>query len=181
MVNSYAIIREILKVEEMSIAEKLVGAVFSLHLNRDKGQISVRQSVIAKECGLTERCVRGAVAKMVDAGIFEKVRGQTCLVLIPNVEIFEKKSVADGEKSSANRERKDAFLESWEWKMVRYKVLKDRCARCSFCGRTPKDGVRVFVEHIQPRFKYPELALDEKNLRIVCNQCKEAARLDGEE
>ena len=83
MTNSYALIRAIVNTEGMTNAEKVAGVMLSLHLNRRKNQIAVRQSVIAKECGLTERCVCRAVAKMVRAGIFEKHKVKTCVVLVP--------------------------------------------------------------------------------------------------
>lgn len=83
MTNSYALIRAIINAESMTNAEKIAGVTISVHLDRRKNQIAVRQSVIAKECGLTERCVRGAIAKMVEAGIFEKRKAGNCLVLVP--------------------------------------------------------------------------------------------------
>lgn len=83
MTNSYALIRAIINAGSMTNAEKIAGVILSLYLDRRKNQIAVRQSVIARECGLTERCVRGAVAKMVEAGIFEKRKAGNCLVLVP--------------------------------------------------------------------------------------------------
>lgn len=65
----------------------------------------------------------------------------------------------------------DAFLASYEWRKLRYKVLKERGARCECCGRTPKDGLKMHVDHIKPRKKYPELALTESNLQILCEEC----------
>ena len=85
MTNSYAIIRAIAKVEGMTSAERWAGALIAVHLDTRKNQIRVRQSLIAEEAGLKERCVRGAVAKMVAAGIFRKVRTQTGLVLVPTI------------------------------------------------------------------------------------------------
>lgn len=63
------------------------------------------------------------------------------------------------------------FLESYAWRKLRYKVLKERGARCECCGRTPNDGARMNVDHIKPRRKHPELALTEPNLQILCNEC----------
>lgn len=61
------------------------GAMIAVHLDTKRDQIRVRQSLIAEESGLKERCVRGAVAKMVAAGIFRKVRTQKGLVLVPTL------------------------------------------------------------------------------------------------
>lgn len=40
------------------------------------------------------------------------------------------------------------------------------------CGRSPKiHGVVIHVDHIKPRSKFPELALDVNNLQILCEDC----------
>lgn len=85
MTNSYAIIRAIAKIEGMSYAEKFAGAMLALHLDRKKNQITVKQATLAKECGLTTRCVQGAIAKIVKAGVLARVRKSRCLMLIPQM------------------------------------------------------------------------------------------------
>ena len=65
----------------------------------------------------------------------------------------------------------DAFLESYEWRRVRMVVLKRDGARCACCGATPADGLRMHVDHIKPRRKFPELALDPRNLQVLCEVC----------
>jgi len=65
----------------------------------------------------------------------------------------------------------DAFLASYEWRRLRMVVLTKRGARCECCGATPKDGIRIHVDHIQPRRKHPELALTESNLQVLCEVC----------
>lgn len=63
------------------------------------------------------------------------------------------------------------FLDSWEWKELRYRVLQLYGRRCMCCGATPKTGATIQVDHIKPRFKYPELALDITNLQVLCYDC----------
>jgi hypothetical protein len=65
----------------------------------------------------------------------------------------------------------DPFLESYEWRRLRMQVLTKRGARCECCGATPRDGVRMNVDHIKPRRYFPELALVESNLQILCDAC----------
>lgn len=65
----------------------------------------------------------------------------------------------------------DAFLRSYEWRRLRMVVLKRDGARCRACGATPSDGVRMNVDHIKPRRKYPELALEADNLQVLCEEC----------
>ena len=66
----------------------------------------------------------------------------------------------------------DDFLMSYEWRKLRMVVLKKRGARCECCGATPADGVTVInVDHIKPRKLFPELALEESNLQVLCSPC----------
>ena len=65
----------------------------------------------------------------------------------------------------------DAFLESYEWRKVRMLVLKRDGARCCCCGATPADGRVMHVDHIKPRKKFPQLALDTNNLQVLCDVC----------
>jgi 5-methylcytosine-specific restriction endonuclease McrA len=64
------------------------------------------------------------------------------------------------------------FLDTWEWAKVRYQILvkyKDR--PCMACGRGPKQGVWLNVDHIKPRKTHPHLSLDLDNLQILCEDC----------
>lgn len=65
----------------------------------------------------------------------------------------------------------DDFLQSYEWRRLRYKVLLQRGRRCECCGRTPNDGIQCHVDHIRPRKRFPQLALEESNLQILCHEC----------
>ena len=65
----------------------------------------------------------------------------------------------------------DAFLWSFPWRRLRMVVLTKRGSRCECCGKTPSDGIKINVDHIKPRRKYPELALTESNLQVLCEVC----------
>lgn len=65
----------------------------------------------------------------------------------------------------------DGFLHSYAWRRLRYEVIKERGARCECCGRGPSDGATIHVDHVKPRRKYPELALDKQNLQVLCGAC----------
>jgi 5-methylcytosine-specific restriction endonuclease McrA len=63
-------------------------------------------------------------------------------------------------------------LDTYEWAKVRYQVLltyRDR--PCMACGRGPKQGVWLNVDHIKPRTTHPHLALRVSNCQILCNLC----------
>jgi 5-methylcytosine-specific restriction endonuclease McrA len=63
------------------------------------------------------------------------------------------------------------FLMSYEWRRLRMVVLKKFGARCQCCGSSAYDGVRIHVDHVKPRRKFPELALVESNLQVLCEVC----------
>lgn len=63
------------------------------------------------------------------------------------------------------------FLSSYEWRTLRMEVLTKYGSRCMCCGATPDDGLRMHVDHIKPRKKYPGLALIFDNLQVLCEVC----------
>jgi 5-methylcytosine-specific restriction endonuclease McrA len=62
---------------------------------------------------------------------------------------------------------KDDFYRSWEWKQVRFQVLKYYGAVCMLC-HSPYD---IVVDHIKSRREHPELALSFDNLQVLCDSC----------
>lgn len=65
----------------------------------------------------------------------------------------------------------DAFLSSYEWRKIRLVILKKYGRKCQCCGATPTSGAIMNVDHIKPRKIYPELALTESNLQVLCHEC----------
>lgn len=63
------------------------------------------------------------------------------------------------------------FYKTQEWQRLRYRALEYYGGRCSACGRTAKSGVGIHVDHIKPKFRFPELALNFENLQILCSDC----------
>lgn len=66
------------------------------------------------------------------------------------------------------------FYSSREWGAARYAALVKSDGRCSCCGAGKIDGARLHVDHIKPRSKFPELALDPENLQVLCDLCNVA-------
>lgn len=64
-----------------------------------------------------------------------------------------------------------AFLESFEWRQLRFQTLKKFGRKCQCCGATPSTGAVMNVDHIKPRRRFPELALDPDNLQVLCHEC----------
>lgn len=65
----------------------------------------------------------------------------------------------------------DLFLESFDWRDLRFNILKTYGSKCMCCGATPNHGAVMNVDHIKPRKYYPDLALDKNNLQVLCNPC----------
>jgi 5-methylcytosine-specific restriction endonuclease McrA len=64
------------------------------------------------------------------------------------------------------------FLDSQEWKTLRYVALAQSGSRCCCCGRSAhEENVRLNVDHIKPRRLFPELALSLDNLQVLCADC----------
>lgn len=65
----------------------------------------------------------------------------------------------------------DEFLKSYAWLTLRMKVFLLYGRRCLCCGATPESGAIMNVDHIKPRRLFPHLALDIKNLQVLCGDC----------
>lgn len=66
-----------------------------------------------------------------------------------------------------------SFYSSWDWKRARYEAIRIHGNRCQCCGWRPGDteNGHLVVDHIVPRSKRPDLALDVGNLQVLCNDC----------
>lgn len=58
-----------------------------------------------------------------------------------------------------------------KWKELRREVFKRDGERCWNCGAEPLPNKNLHVDHIKPRSKFPELALEFSNLRVLCAEC----------
>lgn len=74
-------------------------------------------------------------------------------------------------KSTKAQWKYDGFYETREWRELRYKALVKHGAACQCCGATRTNGVRIHVDHIKPRSKWPSLQLDINNLQVLCEDC----------
>lgn len=71
-----------------------------------------------------------------------------------------------------------SFYTSSEWLRLRYRAFDLYGNMCQCCGRTPKDGIVLHVDHVVPRVLKPDLALDIENLQILCELCNLGKRAD---
>ena len=56
------------------------------------------------------------------------------------------------------------------WLRLRYEVIKKYGRTCLACGAKAPE-VKIQVDHIKPRSKFPELTWDINNLQILCMEC----------
>ncbi|WP_374684983.1 HNH endonuclease [Scandinavium tedordense] len=63
------------------------------------------------------------------------------------------------------------FYKPGEYKNFIYQSLKKYSAKCVYGGRSRRDGVKLHVDHIKPRRKYPQLALEFSNFQVLCENC----------
>lgn len=78
---------------------------------------------------------------------------------------------ADIKQKVAGDEKRKKFYRSYEWRKVRYDILKRDGGRCQLCGATAADGAVMNVDHIRPLKKYWALRLDPDNLQTLCGAC----------
>ena len=62
------------------------------------------------------------------------------------------------------------FYKTPAWRKVRYEALTIFGNRCQLCGSGPQKA-QLHVDHIKPRFLYPESCLDIQNLQVLCEDC----------
>lgn len=86
-------------------------------------------------------------------------------------EIAILKAARKDEKPRYRQGMGSEFYKTWEWRGVRFDVLRASNGKCQLCGRGKQDGIILHVDHIKPRSKYPELELVATNLQVLCEDC----------
>lgn len=64
-----------------------------------------------------------------------------------------------------------SFYDRYAWKRLRYTILQKHGPKCMLCNATREDGAVIQVDHIKPISIWPELALTESNLQVLCRDC----------
>lgn len=62
------------------------------------------------------------------------------------------------------------FYLSLQWRMLRRSILMAYGKVCMNCGNKSN----IHVDHIKPKSKFPELAMDPMNLQVLCKICNES-------
>lgn len=65
----------------------------------------------------------------------------------------------------------ETFYKTKQWRDARITAFNTYGSKCQLCGKTPRNGVFLHVDHIKPRSIYPEFCLDISNLQVLCEDC----------
>lgn len=84
------------------------------------------------------------------------------------------------QKENARREvpKVDFYLTN-EWLILNRfakNLLGERCMSCGVSQATADSGIEIQSDHVLPRSKHPELALDLENLQMLCRVCNHKKR-----
>jgi hypothetical protein len=124
--------------------------------------------------------------RILDSGVFEQTRGLPALILEGGALIMlvtmcflagakehlvDRRTAALAKIRKENLEEQRLFYSSPEWRLLRAEVIREQGRCCLECGRHVAWDFDLTVDHIKPRSKFPELALDKSNLRVLCRQC----------
>ena len=79
-------------------------------------------------------------------------------------------------KAIEERREDERFYQTTEWKTLRFRFLRSKRKTagryiCNYCQSTIFRNDDITVDHVKPRSKFRELALDLSNLRIACRRC----------
>ena len=70
-----------------------------------------------------------------------------------------------------SEKRKKENKETWWEKELFRKFLENIDFKCKLCNTLIKNPQARNIDHIKPKWKYPELRLDINNLQLLCFKC----------
>jgi len=75
------------------------------------------------------------------------------------------------QKRKEELEEARRFYQSAEWRLLRTKIIKSHQNVCRICRKKLTEKGDVTIDHVLPRSKFPESALDIANLQVLCRSC----------
>ncbi len=95
----------------------------------------------------------------------------TILLLYSRQKSINSRAVELAEERKERLDETRQFYSSPEWNIIRKQIIKENSRFCSECKKNITKNIDVTVDHIKPRSKYPDLALEKSNLRVLCRSC----------
>lgn len=133
---------------------------------------AIGQWITEEQKELFESFANSGFTKKTEKKIRDKIKsGEATLEQVSKAYSHRVESIVWQVSSNNEYVNSSEFLKSSEWAKVRMKVLRKNGAACQCCGATAKDGAKICVDHIKPRQFFPQLALDENNLQVLCDLC----------
>ena len=100
-------------------------------------------------------------------------RRQWCPALVPRGESYCGTHQRDRAREyNGRRPLRHQFYHSPEWRKLRAKAIQELGPTCYACGST----TRIHIDHVIPIAERPDLALDLRNLRPLCQRCHNGQR-----
>ena len=96
-------------------------------------------------------------------GHFMGNKGYQLKIDLPDFPTFADEPVHRNERPSQQDKNRQPSL------LLRYKVLERDQGKCVLCGRTPREGVTLHVDHVVPWSRGGLTTLS--NLQTLCNDC----------
>ena len=81
------------------------------------------------------------------------------------------KTSQNGSHERKQHKRTDDFYRSKAWLRFRYGIEKARGRVCQECWTPVPKPQKLHADHIYPRSTHPQLALDPRNIRLLCTSC----------
>jgi 5-methylcytosine-specific restriction endonuclease McrA len=139
--------------------------------NKRKENYKKRRQQVLKHLGLNEYSTNAGVCLAIHNETGWPIPDKACRYRAYITRFSRQLNRTKKLPNSKQRSKIKDFYNSKQWKELRYTALRMSEGRCQICGATAQDGVRIHVDHIKPRSKYPELELDLDNLQVACEDC----------
>lgn len=83
----------------------------------------------------------------------------------------DKRVLEMAEERQKQIEEAKRFYTSPEWKLLRKQIIKLHKNICKNCEKVLTEKSDITIDHILPRSKFPDNALEMENMQILCRSC----------
>lgn len=116
---------------------------------------------IAEKTGIARSTVIRRIKELVADGFLDVARG------------YKGKSNTYFVKEPSRLDPNKFDYYSDEFRKLRHRVFLRDGEVCTMCGKRPKPGVILTIDHVLPISRYPSRAMDIENLQVLCLECNQ--------